>query len=165
MPAGEDSWREWFDRHGAALVMFARRWVTSRADAEDVVQEAFVRFWRSHSRVDDPAAYLFRSVKHAALDWMRSQGRRQHREREAALPETEPLLTAPLEEAERREAIEASLAQLPPEQAEVLVLRIWGGLSFPQIAAALEISENTAASRYRYALSRLRDVLAKEPIV
>ena len=50
------------------------------------------------------------------------------------------------------------------EQAEVLVMKIWGGLSFPQIAAALEISANTAASRYRYALAKLREQLAEEPI-
>jgi len=46
----------------------------------------------------------------------------------------------------------------------VLVMKIWGGLTFPQIAAALESSVNTVASRYRYALARLREQLAEEPI-
>jgi RNA polymerase sigma-70 factor (ECF subfamily) len=46
----------------------------------------------------------------------------------------------------------------------VLVLRIWGGLSFPQIAAALHIGSDTAKSRCRYALARLREQLVEEPI-
>jgi len=45
-----------------------------------------------------------------------------------------------------------------------LVLKIWGELTFPQIATALEISHNTAASRYRYAIAKLRETLAEEPI-
>jgi RNA polymerase sigma-70 factor (ECF subfamily) len=56
------------------------------------------------------------------------------------------------------------LGHLPEAQREVLVLKVWGGLSFPQIAAALGIPANTAASRYRYALARLRERLAEEAI-
>jgi RNA polymerase sigma-70 factor, ECF subfamily len=65
---------------------------------------------------------------------------------------------------ERRQAVEAALQRLPEAQREVLVLRIWGELSFPQVAETLSISANTAASRYRYALSKLRESLAQEPI-
>ena len=65
---------------------------------------------------------------------------------------------------ERRAAVEAALRRLPEAQREVLVLKVWGELSFPQIAATLDIPTNTAASRYRYALARLREELAEEPI-
>lgn len=78
--------------------------------------------------------------------------------------EAEPLLIGPLEENERRAAIEGALRALPKEQAEVLVMRIWGELTFPQIAAALDAPINTVASRYRCALTRLREELAEEPI-
>jgi RNA polymerase sigma-70 factor (ECF subfamily) len=157
-----DPWSIWLDEHGPAMILLARQWTPSRADAEDIVQEAFVRFWRSRDHVTDPVAYMYACVKHCALDWRRGSIRRQRREEMTARPES--LLSASAEQDERRAAIESALRSLPASQAEVLVMKIWGGLSFPQIAAALEISANTAASRYRYALARLREQLAEEPI-
>jgi RNA polymerase sigma-70 factor (ECF subfamily) len=71
------------------------------------------------------------------------------------------LLVGPIEQEERRAAVEAALRQLPAEQREVVVLKIWGELSFPQIASTLEVPVNTAASRYRYALARLRATLSE----
>jgi RNA polymerase sigma-70 factor, ECF subfamily len=76
----------------------------------------------------------------------------------------EPLFATALEQDERRAAVEAALRRLPEAQREVLVLKVWGELSFPQIADSLHIPVNTAASRYRYALARLREELAEEPI-
>jgi RNA polymerase sigma-70 factor (ECF subfamily) len=159
-----DPWAVWLDSHGAALVLLARQWADNQADAEDIVQEAFIRFWRSRARVSDPAAYLYACVKRCALDWRRGQQRRSRREQASARGEIEPWFVGPLEQQERRTAIEAALVALPEEQREVLVMKVWGGLSFPQIAVALGISPNTAASRYRYALAKLRDQLAGEPI-
>jgi RNA polymerase sigma-70 factor (ECF subfamily) len=164
MPGEGDQWTVWLDQHLAALILLARQWVPSHADAEDVVQEAFIRFWRSRERVSDPAAYCFGCVKHVALDWQRSRTRQSRREHAAARPEAETWFAAPLEQNERRIAIEAALRTLPESQREVLVLRIWGGLSFPQIAAALQIAADTAKSRCRYALARLREQLVEEPI-
>jgi RNA polymerase sigma-70 factor (ECF subfamily) len=164
MAGDAEEWEAWLDRHGAALVLFARQRVASRADAEDVVQEAFVRFWRSRHRAVDPTAYLYTCVQHCALNWQRSRERRSRREEVAARPEAEVSLASPLGQEERREAIEAVLRSLPETQREVLVMKVWGGLSFPQIAEALRIPANTAASRYRYALARLRERLAEEPI-
>ena len=164
MAGAPDDWAVWLDRHGAALVLFARQWVLDRADAEDIVQEAFDRFWRSRQRAADPTAYLYACVKHCALDWQRGRKRQTRREAAAARPEAETLLAGSLEQDERRAAIDVALRNLPENQREVLVMKIWGGLTFPQIAAALQVSANTAASRYRYALARLREQLAEEPI-
>ena len=164
MAEGSDPWTVWLEAHGAALVLLARQWVASQADAEDVVQEAFVRCWRSRGRVEDPVAYLYASVRHGALDWLRTRGRQRRREEAVACPESEPLFTSPIEAEERRAAIEAALRQLPENQAEVVVMKIWGGLTLPQIAAALQVSTNTVASRYRYALAKLREHLVEEPI-
>jgi RNA polymerase sigma-70 factor (ECF subfamily) len=102
-------------------------------------------------------------VKNCALDWQRGRRRQLRREEQVARPEAESKFDAVLEDDERRARIEAALQELSKEQAEVLVMKIWGGLSFPQISAALEIPPNTAASRYRYALARLREQLAEEP--
>ena len=164
MAGNPEEWEAWLDRHGAVLVLLARQRVASRADAEDVVQEAFVRFWRSRDKADDPTAYLYTCVQNCALNWQRDRARRTRREEVAARPEAEVSLAGPLGQEERREAIEAILRSLPETQREVLVMKVWGGLSFPQIAEALRIPANTAASRYRYALAKLRERLAEEPI-
>jgi RNA polymerase sigma-70 factor (ECF subfamily) len=164
MAGDSDQWTVWLDQHVATLILLARQWVPRRADAEDVVQEAFIRFWRSRHRVADPAAYFYACVKHVALDWQRNRKRQSRREEATARSEAATWFAGPLEQSERRVVIEAALRSLPESQREVLVMRIWGGLSFPQIAAALRISDNTAKSRYRYALAKLGEQLAEEPI-
>ena len=166
---GGDEWRAWLGRHGPAMLMLARQWCARRSDAEDVVQEAFLRFWRARYRAADPVAYLFACVKRTGLNWQRGGRRRERREEAAASMRTEagprePLLAAPLEREERRAAVEAALAGLPESQREVLVMKVWAGLTFPQIAGALDIPADTAASRYRYALAKLREALAEELI-
>ena len=160
-----DDWTTWLDQHIATLILLARQWVPGPADAEDVVQEAFIRFWRSRHRVSDPAAYFYACVKHVAMDWRRNRDRRSRREQATARPEAATLFSGPIEQDERRAAIEEALSNLPETQREVLVMRIWGGLAFPQIAAVLQISDNTAKSRYRYAIAKLSEQLAEEPIL
>jgi RNA polymerase sigma-70 factor (ECF subfamily) len=154
---GDDAWRAWLDRHGPALLLYARQWCPSRADAEDAVQDGFVRFWKSRERARDDAAYLFACVRTAALDLSRAGQRRRRHENDAGVFERRDGGSEEL-----RETVEAALTTLPLEQREVLVLKIWGGLTFAQIGESLAISPNTAASRYRYALERLESLLAKE---
>jgi RNA polymerase sigma-70 factor, ECF subfamily len=165
MASRSDQADSWLDQYGSALLLMARQSISGRSDAEDVVQEAFIRFWRSRHRVVDPAAFLFACVRNCALDFRRERSRQVRREEAVARPEEEPLFAGTLEQDERRAAIEAALRHLPENQREVLVTKIWGGLSFAQIAEALQISANTAASRYRYALAKLREQLAKESIL
>jgi RNA polymerase sigma factor (sigma-70 family) len=153
------------DKHGAALLFVARQWVSAKSDAEDVVQEAFIRFWRARDRVADPVTFLFTCVRNCALDWQRERRRQIRREGSAARSEREPMFTGSLEQDERRVAVEHALRRLPDEQREVLAMKIWGGLTFPQAAEALGISANTAASRYRYALAKLREQLAEESVL
>jgi len=117
MADGFDSWTVWLERHGPALVLLARQWTASQSDAEDVVQEAFVRFWRSRERVADPAAYLYASVKHCALDNVRGRQRQVRRELATARPEAEPLFAGGIEQDERRSTIEGALRELPENQA------------------------------------------------
>src|SRR5689334_22648473 len=85
-----DSWKTWFQRYGPKLLLCARQWTRTLADAEDVVQEAFVRFWR-HQRTlpGEPMALLVTSVRRAAFDLARRDGRRAARE-ERSLAEPEP---------------------------------------------------------------------------
>src|SRR5689334_21167642 len=83
-------WEDWLRRHGPALLLAARQWVPSAADAEDVVQEAFLRFWRSRGRAADPVAYLYACARRCALEWRRGGRRRDRREAAAARPEGLP---------------------------------------------------------------------------
>jgi RNA polymerase sigma-70 factor (ECF subfamily) len=158
-------WSQWLRRHGPAMLLLARQLVPTRADAEDVVQEAFVRFWTARQRASDPVAYLFACVRTAASDWRRGSSRRSRREQAAAAaPAAGAMFTATLEQDERRAAVEAALAELPESQREVVVMKLWARLSFPQIGQALGVPADTAASRYRYALEKLRGRLAEEMI-
>ncbi|MBA3849802.1 MAG: sigma-70 family RNA polymerase sigma factor [Opitutus sp.] len=157
------SWKDWFEAHGPKLLLCARQWTRSLADAEDVVQEAFVRYWR-HQRglPGDPQALLITSVRRAALDLARRETRRANREGKAdgGIEEREGIFDPlPGDGDERRLEIESALRRLPAEQREVLVLKIWQELTFEQIGETLDISPNTAASRYRYALAALRKEL------
>ena len=77
---------------------------------------------------------------------------------------SEGQLSAPVEWEQQREEIEAALRSLPAPQRQVLVMRIWGELTFAQVAESLEISPNTAASRYRYALENMRSQLREETV-
>lgn len=158
-----ESWKEWFQRHGPKLLLCARQWTRSAADAEDVVQEAFVRFWRHQRELPgEPMALLVTSVRRAAFDLARREGRRSVRE-ERAVELAEGGVVSfeqPCEGDERRAAIEDAMRRLSPEQREVLVLKIWGELTFEQIGRELGVSQNTVASRYRYALGALRQELA-----
>jgi len=74
------------------------------------------------------------------------------------------LFERPGESDERGAAVVAAMQILPEEQREVLVMKIWGNLSFPEISRALQIPANTAASRYRYALIRLKEELVEESV-
>jgi RNA polymerase sigma-70 factor, ECF subfamily len=156
----EDPWRNWFARHGAKLLLCARQWTRSAADAEDVLQEAFIRFWKNQRALrGDPLALVLTSIRRAAFDLARRDQRRQAREHAAQAPEEVSWFEPLPEHDDRRVVIEEALRRLPAEQRQVLVLRIWGECSFEAIAQQLGIPANTAASRYRYALAALRKEL------
>lgn len=154
----DEHWKTCFAQLGPALLLFARRWTNCRADAEDIVQEAFVRFWR-RQRSSENRALLYAIVRSIALDHLRSDQRRTRREATAALDGAEhfePNFTAA---DEGQQLLAAAVERLPDEQREVVTLKIWNELTFAEIAGILEISQNTAASRYRYALGALKKTL------
>ncbi len=155
-----DRWRAWLQRHGAALLLFARQWSASSVDADDALQNGFLKFWKSRRSARDEVAYLYACVRSAAMDLGRGERRRTAHERRANEPQ--PMFEHVAERGERDAAIEAALNQLPGDQREVIVLKIWGELTFAQIAEALAISPNTAASRYRYAIARLEIELSEQ---
>jgi len=162
MASDQGDWHEWFSALGPALVLFARQFVGSHDLAEDAVQEGFARFWRHRHGVRDARAYLFSSVRTAAIDRQRRASTR--RRYEAEVSPSEAMFHCPVEADERRRAVEAALAGLPDEQREVVAMKVWGGLTFGQIAEVQHVALATAASRYRYGLDKLRQTLSAELI-
>ena len=155
----DQDWRAWFAEHGARLRLIARQWTRSEADADDVVQEAFVRFWKHQRHLPgDPNALVVTSIRRAALDLLRRTDRRGIREK-AVAAETETVAWFEPEADPRLQALAQSLPLLPAEQREVVVLKVWGALTFDQIGEQLQLSPNTAASRWRYAMEALRKLL------
>jgi RNA polymerase sigma-70 factor (ECF subfamily) len=151
-------WEQLIDEHGAKLVLYARQWCRSHADAEDAVQTAVVKLWRGRKGKEDiPLGRVFVAAKHAAIDAMRSGSRRRQRELKANedAPTDDRLFEDAELEEERRQAIEAALGTLPGEQREVVVMKIWGEMTFKEISKALDVTQNTVASRYRYGLKAL----------
>jgi RNA polymerase sigma-70 factor (ECF subfamily) len=160
--ASDEPWRACYEQLAPRLLLFARQWLASVADAEDVVQTAFVRFWRKYSGAQ-PEHYplLYAAVRSAALDLIRRDDRRAQREGhfQTAAETAAPLFDPAMSARDEAELIQAALERLPAEQRETLVLRIWGELSFAEIAEALGESINTVAARHRYALNALRRIL------
>ena len=74
---------------------------------------------------------------------------------------SETMFECPFAESERTTALQAAIARLSPVRQEVVMLKIWSGMTFPQIGDVLDISPNTAASRYRHALIELRETLGR----
>jgi RNA polymerase sigma-70 factor (ECF subfamily) len=156
----EHRWKECYAQLAPKLLLFARQWVPCQADAEDVVQVAFVRFWRQQPMAhEEHYPLLFTAVRSAALDWRRKHQRRVRRELhpEAMLNiEALAFFENSLEQREDAATVEAALIRLPEAQREVVVLRIWGELTFAEIGTALGESINTVASRYRSGIETLR---------
>jgi RNA polymerase sigma-70 factor (ECF subfamily) len=161
-------WTKLLDQYGDRLFLFARQWSRDASEAEDFVQEGFVRFWKANGRQElsesTTLAYLFTAVRRAALDRRRSDRRREVRETLVSLePDTtEPLFEWDLDQQFDQQQLESAIASLPVEQREVLVMKIWGELTFQAIAQVTGTSLGTVTSRYRYAVAALRRQLVKE---
>jgi RNA polymerase sigma-70 factor (ECF subfamily) len=148
-----------YARLARPLLRVAAAMLADAGEAEDAVHDVFVALARGRERlryVEDLDAYAFASLRHAiAARIDRRRIERRHWERLASIPV--PARASP-ESADEGE-LSAALAALPPEQREIVAMKIDSGLTFAQIAQVLGISPNTAASRYRYALEKLRKFL------
>ena len=149
---------EIYARYREALFTLALSRTGHREQAEDAVHEAFVRLCRrGFSETSDPVAYVFAAVRNAALDQirrMRSAGTngKLHDSIFAANGRADERAIS----CEQQEMVASAIEMLPEEQREALVLRIYGSLSFSQIAQIVGAPLPTVASRYQRALARLR---------
>jgi RNA polymerase sigma factor (sigma-70 family) len=157
----EQAFAALYDRYAARMYRVALRILGCREDAEDVVQEVFLAAVRSHERladVRDLTAYLFAAIHRAA-------GRYAMRRARAVpvSPAAADEAVAPVEQdadGPDWHRLQQAVRSLPDEQREVVSLKIDGELTFAQIARIVGVSISTAASRYQYALRKLRASLA-----
>lgn len=164
MPADLE-FERWYDEHAQALFAFLLNFTRSEDDTRDVLQEVFIKLARQPELlrgVQDERAFLLRLAHNGAIDLMR---RRTTRDKHHEAFGTDAGTLSPFaptgdpDEQAFRDELAAALGELPPEQRAVVHLKLWEGLTFEQIADALNIPLNTAASRYRYGLDKLRSRL------
>ncbi|HVU09383.1 MAG TPA: sigma-70 family RNA polymerase sigma factor [Verrucomicrobiae bacterium] len=151
-----------YDAHAQSLYAFLLNFTRDEFDTRDLLQEIFVKLAREPkllSGIRDERAFLIRLAHNAAIDLIRRRGTRE-RTKENFAENISPFAPAqnPDDEIFRNE-LSAALGELPEDQRAVVHLKLWGELTFEQIAAALNLSPNTAASRYRYGLDKLRERL------
>jgi RNA polymerase sigma-70 factor (ECF subfamily) len=162
-------WREWLQLHGPKMLLFARQQTRSHEDAEDILQDALVKLVekiRNAEFIGGPEAwqpYLYTAIRRLAIDLSRRDDRRRRREdtvgtdvEEASNEAFHPWFESESSDDETRAQLEDKLKELPEKFAEVIVMKIWGERTFAEIGEILGISQNTAASRYRYGLEALK---------
>ena len=150
-----------YDEHAAALYAFLLSFTGQESDARDLLQELFIKLAARpgallHAR--NERAFLLQACYRMGIDWTRRREvRRRHEDGSGTRPGE--VMFAPADDPDTatfRAALGTALLDLPVEQRAVVTLKLWHGLTFQEISAALDISPHTAASRYRYALDKLR---------
>jgi RNA polymerase sigma-70 factor (ECF subfamily) len=158
-----DEIEQLYDQHAQALFAFLLNFTRNEPDTRDLLQEVLIKIAKQPGLlrgVRNPRNFLLRLAHNLALDFMR---RRSALEKyHARLADESPQVfatNADPDEAQFRECLTAALGELPADQRAVVHLKLWEGLTFEEIAELLQTSPNTAASRYRYGLDKLRQRL------
>jgi len=155
---GEPNWCErLYEAKAAGLILYGRALGLSHGEAEDVLQETFVALLQRAVEPAQPEHYCVRSFRNRALNYRRGLWRRLTRELESRCW----FERSPGETLQERAAMRC-LAELPGEQREVIVLKIWHEYTFEELGELLQLSPNTVAGRYRYGLQKLRACLKGE---
>lgn len=156
-PVGPELLGRLIDQHGAALRLYASQLCDS---PDDIVQEALIDLARCDEAPRQALAWLYRAVRLRAMSARRSTGRRRRHEAEAARRRPASV-TGPAVGAVDAQLVTAALESLPNGQREVVVARIWGGLTFQEIGRVIGISDSAAHRRYTAALNAIRRKLGE----
>lgn len=155
---------EFYDRYAGQLLGFLLKILGSRADAEDVLQEAFWQAWSSSGHFDprrcSVRGWLYLLARSRAIDCLRR--RRPSQELDSHLqPSTSTAPQGALEQAESDQRLDVALEQIPEEQAVAIRLAFFGGLTHDEVALAQSIPLGTAKTRIRLGMLRLRKILSE----
>jgi RNA polymerase sigma factor (sigma-70 family) len=149
-PLEPDALGQIYRKHAPALRLFARQWGNS---GDDFVQDAFVQLAVQSPPPANPVAWLYSVVRNAAVAAQRQSDRRRRRESAVSAPEA--WFTAVEDSLDAAEAAR-HLADLPLETREIIVARIWGGLTFQEVSRLVGCPLPTVHRRYQSGLFELR---------
>jgi RNA polymerase sigma-70 factor (ECF subfamily) len=152
----EFDWEKLYSRKAAELILYGRALSLSHGEAEDVLQETFMALMQLTQLPSQPEHYLIRSFRNRALNYKRTLWRRLTREVEAFASHHWFEKSSDKNLEWMQSAAVNCLSELPPEQREAIVLKIWHRCTFEEIGGLLDISPNTAAGRYRYGLQKIK---------
>jgi RNA polymerase sigma-70 factor (ECF subfamily) len=162
MSATVERWAEFYLTQRRALTTYALSLTGNPADAQDLIQDVLVRMVRETRPLNDARGYVLRCMRNLAID--RHRQRRRQPGRTALQHGGLAFLDA--EAVRRNEAFEharAALAALATVQREIIVLKIYGELTFREIAEILTCPLGTVASHYARGIAELRTLLQAEP--
>lgn len=150
-----------YDAHASGLFHYLVTFTKNEADARDLLQELFIKLARGAEReLRSEKAFLYRLAHNLAIDWMRRRKVRWDSEARLLKEVDEGVQTLPDPDAlALARCFAQAMKSLPDEQRTIMQLKLWDGLTFEEIAEAQAIPLNTAASRYRYGLDKLRALL------
>lgn len=149
----------WYEAHAPKLLLFVRQWLSFDA-ANDVVQDVFVQLIRQRKEPDNIRAWLFRVARNAVISRMRSRSRRQ--KRETIVAERKPQwFEQKADDLVDAQMVTEHLQSISSQQREVIVMRIWGGLTFDEIASVTESSKATVFRRHRDGLQAIKEAMEK----
>lgn len=148
-----------YREHGAALLLFPAAITGDRSRAQDAVHHVFLKLIqeRNLSAITNTKAYLFACTRNAVLNDVRVHNRH------TSLDPSSAWFIPPDRDYTAEQTLRRALAALTDDQRQTIILHVWGELTFEEVGDLLGVSANTAASRYRYALAKLRvSILVKE---
>ncbi len=162
-------WESWIREYSPKLILFARGQTRSQEDAQDIFQNALIKLHKKVSektfKGDEKAtlSYMYTQIRREAIDLGRKNGRRQKRENfsQVELDIDHQQNTHGWNQNnkipdETLELLHSMLADLPEKFSQVIHMKIWGELTFLEIAKELKLSQNTVASRYRYGMQSMK---------
>ncbi|MBP6963939.1 MAG: RNA polymerase sigma factor [Armatimonadetes bacterium] len=153
-----------YDEYALSLYRYALSILGSADDAEDAVQEVFIRLARDRKllrRARSVKAYLLTAARNSAYSILRARRCRDWLTEDLRW-DSHPPASGVAESVVQSNALREALAELPVEQREVLVLKAYEGLTFREIAQVSGASVSTVTSRYQYGIARLRRALGED---
>jgi len=146
----------WFEAHAAPLVLYAQQWL-ERGQAEDAVQEVFVRLMLRARPPENVKAWLYRAVRNRTISQWRAQQRRQAHERNRASnrADFDSASTLWID----AQAVDDALENLSPQEREVVVLRTWGQMTLVEISEIVGSSLTSVYRQYHQGLAVIRERL------